>query len=63
MNEPIKKSGWEVKVVRLETGDEETSKYSTSYGFPVTAEHVRNSPSVKRFIGDDLLVSIEPSVP
>jgi hypothetical protein len=57
----IKKFNWDVKVVRLETRDEETVKYSASHNIPVTAEHVRKSPSVKRFIGDDLLVSITPS--
>jgi hypothetical protein len=57
----IKKFGWEVKVVRLETKDEETVKYSASHNIPVTAEHVRKSPSIRKFIGDDLLVSITPS--
>jgi hypothetical protein len=59
---PPKFFEWIVRVRRKgQHGNDDTRKYTASHGKPVTAEHVRRSPSVKEFIGTDRLVSITPA--
>ena len=57
---PIKKYEWIVCVIRSD-GSRDTTKYSAHHGQPVTAEHVRRSPSVCDWIAGSRLVSICPA--
>ena len=56
--EPVKRHSWTIRVKR--PGGDDTCQYNGIHG-PVTAEHVRQSPAVKRWIAGDRLVSICPT--
>ena len=60
LQEPVKKYGWTIRVRRQNQEVDDLCQYKATHG-PVTAEHVRQSPSVKEWIAGDRLVSISPA--